>query len=128
MGEVTGPLGAPPSTSWEETDCGCAYPRVELGNQEADELDLEIAYCPGEAQSELFAKNCGEQWQWIFQYPPRVGPATGGGFECTTCAQTFGGYISTFDPQTVASDEFMKADMTILRSTEFECFCWTDPA
>jgi|GEM_PF-6435966 len=128
-GNITEPYGAPPNASkWEVIDCGCAYPDVDVGTQQVNTLDHEVAFCPGDEQTDEFCNACGEQYQFVMQYPRVVVPNDAGdGFECRTCAHTYCGYVTSWTPQAVTPDEFMKADMTVTRSSDFRKFCWTDP-
>ena len=104
-------------TMWTATDCDCAYPTVELGIQETDENDFEIAYCPGEATTDLLCNLCGDQVQVVIQFPcyNRAGTEI-------IPVETWAARVTSFQPQSVVPGELMKADATFTRTSTVRKF------
>ena len=132
-GEIQTQIPAPPTNgagnaTWTLVDCGCAYPSVELGPQEVNELDLSNAYCPGTEETNDLEDACDDLFQLVYCYPRRVSADGNGGFVCRTCCHVFCAKLRVMDPDEVTPTDFMKATITWVRVSKFERFCFEEAA
>lgn len=117
----------PPGINYDtETDDEClgdaGAPATDLGTQQADTIEITVAFCPG-ATAGFAAGESVYQWfyerafngdELIFQlaYAPN---ATSGGKEIH---YFFCGKIQTIKPDAIEKRTFMRAPITILRTSD----------